>query len=209
MNLNGELVNVLGVVYDWDKYIARILAGTTARGFTKNALMEDIVVDVTGDIIMEAKDGGLAAAIAKAHEASKTDAERLRNVQGVVMQATKFRGSNAVRYRYRSKMPNMAEGVDVAARPETETLDDYEGLIIKELEKMAANAEPRLARRYLLSAKMVPAKLAGAGFGELKAAFGVKGKATMAAHIDDIQQAFVRVAARQGDETLLGAAEAA
>jgi len=168
--LNEELVAVLGAEFDWAQYIASIAAHRASK-FTKSAIMDDIVTDVTGDILIAAKDGTLAVAIAKAKEA-ETPAEVLHNVKGVVMQATKFRVSDAVRWTYRTKAVQFSQiehwsGSDVdrgrriasvQAKPRRRALDrgrriasvqandesdleQYKSLIVNELGLMAQAAD--------------------------------------------------------------------
>ena len=213
-SLNEELIAVLGAEFDWTQYIASIAAHRASR-FTKSAIMDDIVTDVTGDILIQAKDGALAVAIAKAHEAD-TPAEVLHNVKGVVMQATKFRVSDAVRWTYRQRATQFSqiekEGNRIAEIPAHEETDlgQYKTLLAKELELMAQAAEWKLARRLRLAATIVPDRVDGWTLQELQEKYGVKSSSTMQAILDDIGQALARVAGRLQDPTLLrGTAEVA
>jgi len=211
--LNDELVAVLGTEFNWTQYIASIAANRASR-FTKSAIMEDIVTDVVGDIIIEAKDGTLAEAVVKAKEASHTPAELLHNVKGVVMQATKFRVRDAVKWKYRQRAVQFSQieqdGQRVANIPEREeggNLDAYKPLLVNELELMAAQADrqrqTKLARRLRLAATIVPDRVDGWTLVDLKAKYGIKSKSTMNAILDDIGQALARVAGRLQDPTLL------
>lgn len=132
------------------QYIASIAAHRASK-FTKSGIMDDIVTDVTGDILIAAKDGTLAVALAKAKEA-ETPAEVLHNVKGVVMQATKFRVSDAVRWTYRTKavqFSQIKQGdrriASVQANDES-ALEQYKSLIVNELGLMAQAAEHRPQR---------------------------------------------------------------
>lgn len=218
-SLNEELTAVLGAEFNWAQYIASIAAHRASR-FTKSAIMEDIVTDVTGDILIQAKDGTLAVAIAKAKEGASTDAELLHNVKGVVMQATKFRVSDAVRWTYRQRATQFsqieADGNRIAEIPahEEADLEQYKSLLANELELMAQAAEwkkqTKLARRLRLAATIVPDRVDGWTLPELQEKYGVKSSSTMNAILDDIGQALARVAGRLQDPTLLrGTAEVA
>lgn len=220
-SINDELVEVLGADFNWAQYIASIAANRASR-FTKSAIMEDIVTDVTGDIIIEAKDGTLAVAIAKAKEGATTDAELLHNVKGVVMQATKFRVSDAVRWKYRQTVVQFSqiERVDtlagrnrekqrigsVPAREESSP-ESYKPLLVNELGLMAQAAEwkhqTKLVRRLRLAAAIVPDRVDGWTLEDLMEKYGVKSSSTMNAILDDIGIALARVAARLQDPTLL------
>jgi len=229
-SLNDELTAVLGADFNWTKYIANIAASRASR-FTKSAIMEDIVTDVTGDILIQAKDGALAVAIAKAKEGAKTDDELLNNVKGVVMQATKFRVSDAVRWTYRQRAIQFSQldpggtrkgdsgqtfdgnSLAVAAKDETD-LESYKSLLVNELGLMAQAAEwkrqTKLARRLRLAATIVPDRIDGFTLAELQEKYGVKSSATVQAILDDIGQALARIAGRLQDPTLLrGTAEVA
>lgn len=212
--MNDELVKVLGVEFHWTKYIAAI-AANRASAYTKNALMEDIVADVTADIIMSAKDGRLAVALSKAKEASADETELVKNLKKVVMKAAWYRVSDAVRYRYKQRSIQFSQigteesgPLDVAARFEGEEIgQEYGVLLAKELELMAQAAEwkkqTKLARRYRLAATVVPGKLEGLTMPELMERHEVKSSSTMQAIFDDIGQALARVAGRLQDATLL------
>lgn len=218
-SLNEELTAVLGAEFDWAQYIASIAARRASK-FTKSAIMEDIVTDVTGDILIQAKDGTLAVAIAKAKEGSNTPDELLHNVKGVVMQAAKFRVSDAVRWTYRQKAVQFSQ-IEVDGQREwhvdkaqESNLEEYKSLLVKELGLMAQAAEwkrqTKLARRLRLAATIVSDRVDGFTLDELQEKYGVKSSSTMQAILDDIGQALARVAGRLQDPTLLrGTAEVA
>jgi len=213
--LNEELSNVLGARHNWMGVIAGV-AGRRASEFsrTRNGLLEDVVADVTGDIIIQAKDGKLAAAVIRAKEASNTDDELVENLRHVVMKAAFYRVSDAMKWRYRSatQFSQISEESDFAetvqARPEIESdLSHYTELLVNELEVMATAADwkhkYKLAARYRRSKEMVPDRIEGMAFKGLMEKYSVGSKGSMQLHLDDIGQALARVAGRLGDPTLL------
>lgn len=214
-DLNQTLTAVLGVEYDWQHYIASITQHAASQ-FTKSAIFDDILTDVTADLYFAAKDGKLTVALVKAKDEAKDDAELLSNVKGVVMQATKFRASDA-RRKYQKRMGvvqfSQLEKVEetVAQREQTDA-SEYEALLVRELDLMAQSAEwtkkpwkswAKLAKRYRLAATIVPDRLQGWGFDDLMKRHNVKSSSTMAAIMDDIELALARVAGKLQDPTLL------
>lgn len=215
--LDRELAKVLGAEFNWGQYI-RSIAVHQAKQFGKSAILDDIVTDVVTDLFIAAKDGKLAVALVKAK--GDTEDATLNNVKGVVMQAAKFRVSDARRKwdRWLNRTTQFSQIVtrdgadngagDVAAHSDTTgEYEAYKPLLANELELMAVRAEGRketkLARRLRLAAQIVPGKLDGKTISELQAEFGVKSTATMQAIFDDIGQATARVAGRLQDPTLL------
>lgn len=225
--LNEELAKVLGARHNWMGVIAGV-AGRRASEFarTKNGLLEDVVTDVTGDIILQAKEGNLAGAVIRAKEASHTDAELVENLRHVVMKATFYRVSDAMKWRYRTStqfsqisaerfkdLTDFSETVE--ARPETDSdLSYYTDLLMNELEVMATAADwkhhrtgnpsyPKQAKRLRKSKEMVPDRVEGMAFKALMEKYGVGSKGGMQQHLDDIGQALARVAGRLGDPTLV------
>jgi hypothetical protein len=226
--LNEELAKVLGAKHNWMGVIAGV-AGRRASEFswTKNGLLEDVVADVTGDIILQAKEGKLAGAVIRAKEASHTDAELVENLRHVVMKAAFYRVSDAMKWRYRSGTQFSQINVSnsnsihgdfadtVEARPETDTdLTYYTDLLVEELEVMATAAEwkhnrtgnpsyPKQAKRLRKSKEMVPDRVEGMALKDLMEKYSVGSKGGMQQHLDDIGQALARVAGRLGDPTLV------
>lgn len=217
--LNAELEQVLGAKHNWMGVIAGV-AGRRASKFVQhgNGLLEDVVTDVSGDIIMQAKNGKLALAVIKAKEASHTDAELVENLRHVVMKATFFRVSDAMKWRHErgsTQFSQMGDGEDtisfaesIEGRSDTDAdLSQYSELLQEELELMATAAEwqkkSRLAARYRRSKAMVQDRIEGSSMGELMEKFDIGSKGTMQLHLDDIGQALARLAGRLGDETLL------
>jgi hypothetical protein len=220
--LNEELANVLGARHNWMGVIAGV-AGRRASEFarTKNGLLEDVVTDVTGDIILQAKEGKLAGAVIRAKEASHTEAELVENLRHVVMKAAFYRVSDAMKWRYRSgtQFSQISAETDfsetVEARPETDTdLTYYTDLLVEELEVMATAADwkhnrtgnpsyPKQAKRLRKSKEMVPDRVEGMALKDLMEKYSVGSKGGMQQHLDDIGQALARVAGRLGDPTLV------
>jgi len=220
--LNEELAKVLGAKHNWMGVIAGV-AGRRASEFarTKNGLLEDVVTDVTGDIILQAKEGKLAGAVIRAKEASHTDEELVENLRHVVMKAAFYRVSDAMKWRYRSgtQFSQISAENDfsetVEARPETETdLTYYTDLLVNELEVMATAADwkhnrtgnpsyPKQAKRLRKSKEMVPDRVEGMALKDLMEKYSVGSKGGMQQHLDDIGQALARVAGRLGDPTLV------
>lgn len=213
--LNAEFGRVLGASHDWMGVIAGVV-GRRASEFarTKNGLLEDVVTDVSGDIIIQATTGKLHAAVIRAKEASSTDAELVENLRHVIMRAAYFRASDAMKWRYRSRTQFSQIGEEngfgdtVEARPEPENdLSSYTDLLVKELEVMAAAAEwqnrHRLAKRYRRAKEMVPDRIDGMAMAGLMEKYDIGSKGTMQLHLDDIGQALARVAGRLGDPTLV------
>lgn len=221
-DLDRKLNEVLGASFNWMQYISSI-AVNQARNFSKSGLIDDIVTDVVSDIVVqaEAKEGGLALALIRAKEASADDESLLRNVKGVVMQAAKFRVSDARRKWQRFlKTPQFSQldsdgesGINavVDEHRDASEYESYKPLLVNELQLMAQAAEwkrqTKLARRLRLAAEVVPFRLDGETMGELMERFEVKSTATMQAILDDIGQALARVAARTGNPVLMAGTE--
>jgi hypothetical protein len=215
--LNAEFARVLGASHDWMSVIAGVV-GRRASEFarTKNGLLEDVVTDVSGDIIIQATQGRLHAAVIRAKEASSTNDELVNNLRHVIMRAAYFRASDAMKWKYRTRTQFSQIGEEngfgdtVEARPEPESdldLSNYTDLLVQELEVMAAAAEwqskHRLAARYRRAKEMVPDRIDGMAMGGLMEKYDIRSKGTMQLHLNDIGQALARVAGRLGDPTLV------
>jgi len=228
--LNEELAKVLGARHNWMGVIAGV-AGSRARTSTapgefarsKYGLLEEVVTDVTSDIILQAKEGAFAGAVIRAKEASKTDAELVENLRHVVMKAAFYRVSDAMRFRYGGGVTQFSQigeengfAETVQARPDTDAdadLSEYKDLLVKELEVMATAADWQwdhtgnpshlgLAKRLRKSKEMVSDRVDGMVMKDLKAKYGGS-KVLIQDHIDDIRKSLSRVAKRLGDETLI------
>jgi len=220
--LNEELAKVLGARHNWMGVIAGV-ASSRASEFarTKNGLLEEVVTDVTSDIILQAKEGAFAGAVIRAKEASKTDAELVENLRHVVMKAAFYRVSDAMRFRYGGGVTQFSQKENgfaetVQARPDTDAdadLSEYKDLLVKELEVMATAADWQwdhtgnpshlgLAKRLRKSKEMVSDRVDGMVMKDLKAKYGGS-KVLIQDHIDDIRKSLSRVAKRLGDETLI------
>jgi hypothetical protein len=221
--LNEELVKVLGARHNWMGVIAGVAVSRASEfARTKNGLLEDVIADVTGDIILAAKEGSFAGAVIRAKEASHTDAELVDNLRPVVIKAAFYRVSDAMRFRYRSGTQfSQIGGTDgfaetVEARPDTDSdsdLSEYTELLMNELEVMATTADWQyakvgnpshfeLAKRLRKSKEMVSDRVNGMVFKDLKAKYGGSNQ-RMQDHIDDIRKSLSRVAKRLGDTTLI------
>lgn len=219
-DLNRELANVLGVDFDWQRYITVVTFGSATK-FARNGVFDDIVTDVVSDLYLAAKDGKLAGALVKAKKKSNTPDELLHNVKGVVHQATKFRASDARRkwtkHFATSQFSQLEKEVtamvdSVPDRTQTDA-SEYVPLIVNELELMSQRVKgkrglapeqaTKIAKRLRLAAAIVPDKLEGWGFDALMERHGVKSSSTMTTIMDDIGQAVARVAGRLQDPTLL------
>lgn len=217
--LNKELSAVLGASHNWLGVIAGV-AGRRASEFarTRNGLFEDVVADVTGDIIVQARTGNLLLAVIRAKTKSETDEQLVDNLRHVVMKAAYFRTSDAMKGRYRSVTQFSQIDDELDFRGEIQAPDDfnedsdsdlsyYTDELEKELELMAVTAiyqhKNKLAKRYRRAKEMVPDRVGGMPMGKLMLKFDIHSKGTMQLHLDDIGKALARVAERLGDPTLI------
>jgi len=207
--MNDELVKVLGADFDWASFI-KTAAMKRASGYHQ-AILDDIVADVTADIILAVKDGKLAVAISKARDASKDETELLKNLKGVVWQAAKYRVGDAVKWKYRKRaiqFSNIEGEFSIQARSDNSNeVDEYKPLLVNELNFMASTAarhgKDKLAKRLRLAAQVVPDRIDGLVLGQLMERHGVVSSSRMQAILDDIGQALAHVAGRLNDPTLL------
>lgn len=225
--LNIELSKVLGVEHDWMDVISKTVQWQAMK-LSNSGLLDDVVTDVSGDIIIQAKTGKLSIAVIRAKEQATNDTELLRNLVGTVKSATRFRTRDAMKLRYDrtvkgsqfSQIEQNGEAGDFAeyveARPESSglELDEYTDLLVNELEVMATAAEwqsnNKLAKRLRLTKLVVVDRVQGMKLKDLMTKHGVRGKATMQAIINDINIAFGNVARELNDPVLLeGLAQAA
>jgi hypothetical protein len=222
--LNQEFANVLGTNHDWMK----IIAGTVSRrankfAQTQNALLEDVITDVSGDILIQAKSGGLAEAIIQAKNNSKDNDELVENLRHVVMKAAFYRASNVMRGEHEkyqkvirfSQMNN--EDADYSQTIQAPTLEndeenqnqyqDYVDLIVDELELMAQahqrKNKNRLAKRFRLAQEVARNRAKGMNINQLMTIHNVPSKSTMQAILDDIAHALANVAKQSNNNTLL------
>lgn len=230
--LNEELVKVLGARHNWMGLIFRVVAGRSSEfARTNNGLLEDVVTDVTGDIILQAKKGAFAGAVIRAKEASHTDAELVDKLQHVVVKAAFYRVSDAMKWRYGGGIQFSQIGEEngfdetvcqrhvdlqqLKANPDTDDdLSEYKDLLVNELEVMATAADWHFdhtgnpgfqgqAKRLRKSKEMVSDRVDGFAMKDLMEKYGVGSKAGMQDHLADIRQSLSRVANRLGDRTLI------
>lgn len=221
--LNHEFTNVLGTNHDWMGIIAGIV-GKRANKFAQaqNALLDDVITDVSGDILIQAKNGGLTNAIIQAKSSSKTNEELVNNLRHVVMKAAWYRASNVMRKDHekyhkviRFSQMNADQDADYAQTIVAPTIQneseseyqDYVQMLQNELELMAIAHEQqnhnRLAKRCRLAKKVVVDRANGLKINELMDIHNVPSKATMQAILDDIKLALERVAELSNNDTLL------
>lgn len=216
--LNKELSKVLGVDHDWMGVITKAV-NNRYRWLSKNAWIDDVVTDVSGDIIIEAQSGGLLNAVIRAKQSSKNDAELLKNITSTVQSATMYRARDAMKLRYdrnlkASQFSQMGDEVNfsdtIEATPDSSLdLDDYIKLLVDELELMATASEwmgkNRMATRLRLTKEIVVDRVYGMKLKELMTKYGISSKATMSSILDDINTAFGRVAQKANEPILLQA----
>ena len=165
--LNAELSNVLGAKHDWMGLITGV-ASRRANLLVRSGMIDDVVTDVSSDIIVDARDGTLSEYIVNVKTASKTEAEFVENLRHVMMKVVFYRVSDIMRKRSRASQPfsqiNNNEDGDFAQTivdQHTEADDDgnldFEQLIIDELELMAIGSEWR--GHYRRAAKLRRVKL--------------------------------------------------
>lgn len=222
--LNEELSKVLGVNHNWMGVITKSIV-TRYRWLSGNGLIDDVIADVSGDIIIQAKDGRLSLAVIRAKELSTNDADLLKNLISTVFSATMYRTRDAMKLTYdralkASQFSQMGDGEGdfaevVEARPESSglELDEYTDLLVEELELMAAvsewNNHNKMAKRLRLTKLIVVDRVQGMKLKELMEKYKISSKATMQAILDDINTAFGTVAKKVNDPVLLQALDAA
>lgn len=216
--LNAELSSVFGADYDWLQVITSVVNRRVNSG-----LVDDVLTDVTGDIILEGKDktGALATSIIRIKDGSKSEAELLQNLQRTVRAVAYYRTSMVVRHRYQhnaiqfSQFDTDSKGQfsdTIQSRFESEELESekYAKLLMDELELMATAEEWKnrpnsaaLAKRYRLAKEMVPDRIAGKTLKYLMPTYGITSKSQFHVVLNDIQTALSRVAKRIGNVRLM------
>lgn len=226
--LNEELSNVLGANHNWMNVIT-VAVGKRASKLFRNGLMDDVVADVSGDIIIHAKDGKLLEAVIRAKESSANEEELVQKLTATIVSAASYRTRDAMKGKYNrtmraSQFSQMGDGEGdfaetVEARPESSglELDEYTDLLVKELELMASieewNVQGKGRRNSLsrlrLSKEVVVDRVQGMKLRDLMSKYGVTSKDTMNSIFMDINTAFARVAKKLNDPVLLRALEKA
>lgn len=223
--MNDLLVATMGgAVQDYEGIIASMVV--SRMGLVRNsAKFEEVVADVTSDLVISSQTGGFATSIAKAKENSTTPEELVKNMKSVFMSGVWYRIQTAIRNKKKriTTFSDLEDSVPQDNRKnesvfEVLTIDkkrgnehheylSYGDMIVEELEVMATAAEwinkNRLARRYRLAKEMVPGRLAGKSMLELKDEFSVKSRATMQDIFHDMQRAMSSVAKKTQNDILL------
>ena len=195
--LDQELTKVFGAPKNWTSYI-RSAARRMARNYSKNAAFDDIVTTIITEFFLNANKGKLGEALEKAKSNSHNEQELVENVSGVVWQATKYRaGTERKKIEYHQDFCLPFDGVcedKLVIHHDDIPLEEYQELIVQELHQMAANVHERLAKRYLLAAKIVAERINSRDKAkELMEKYSISGKATWRKITLDIGQAIVAV----------------
>ena len=223
--MNDLLVATMGgAAQDYEGIIASMVV--SRMGLVRNsAKFEEVVADVTSDLVVSSQTGGFATSIAKAKENSSTPEELVKNMKSVFMSGVWYRIQTAIRNKKKriATFSDLEDSIPQDNRKnesvfEVLTIDkkrgneqheylSYGDMIVEELEVMAVAAEwinkNRLARRYRLAKEMVPGRLSGKSMLELKDEFSVKSRATMQDIFHDMQRAMSSVAKKTQNDILL------
>lgn len=215
-----------GAAQDYEGIIANMVSRHMGLN-RQSAKFDDVVTDITSDLVIAAQEGGLQLAIAKAKANSSDDETLAKNMKSVFMTGVWYRIQTAIRNKKRktitfSEIEAIAKSdsakesdkllfdvlaVDKKRGNEEHEYRSYGQMIMDELETMALASEwgnkTRLAKRYRLAKQMVPGKLAGKTMTELRDEFAVKSLATMQAIFDDMAKATAWVASKTQNEILL------
>jgi hypothetical protein len=210
IELNKELSKVLGADSNWLRLIER---AAIKRMKIQGGAFDDVVANVSGDIILKAKDGKLAEAVIRAKDSSENEEELVSNLSHVVKKAAYFRVSDIMKNNEKTPSSRDLEEAEYVVKKNRSTesenlqLEEYKELILNELEVMATSFEWRnnsvRAKRLRLAKKVVLDRLDGYALGDLMKRHNVSSKATMQAILDDIGQAVARIAIRLDDEVLI------
>ena len=222
--LNEELSKVLGANHNWMEVITRAVNSKASR-FSNNGIIDDVITDVSGDIILQAKDGKLSIAVIRAKQSSTTEDELLLKLKAMLSSAAMFRTRDAMKSTYNrplraSQFSQMGDdegdfAETVEATPESSgiELDDYINLLVNQLELMASIEEWKVGQRggrnsvarLRLSKEVVVDRVNGMKLKALMSKYGITTKATMNAILEDINTAFAAVAKKLNDPVLLRA----
>lgn len=210
IELNKELSKVLGADSNWLRLIE---SAASKRMRIQGGAFDDIVTNVSGDIIIKAKNGKFAEAIIRAKEASGNEEELVSNLSRVIKKATYFRVSDILRNNEKNPVNQDLEVAEYVVNKSRSTesdnlqFEEYKELILNELEVMATSFEWRnnsvRAKRLRLAKEVVLDRFNGYAMGDLMKKYNVASKATMQAILDDIRRAVSCIAIRLNDEVLI------
>lgn len=218
--LNEELSMNLGAKYNWMSVIDVVVHNRS--NLSRSGLGEDVVTDVSGDLMLDIRSGKLSRSINHAHNSSKTEDELIDGLRRIVMKAAFFRASDAMKKKYRrgamqfSQMKSDDDDddfdvADVESDIQASEDVDYGQLLIDEFELMAVKAEwnhsGRLAKRYRKIKEIIPDRFDGMTMKDLMKKHGINSKGTFQHMINDIITVFSRVAEKLGDKKLVEGVE--
>lgn len=160
--INDELVKAFGVDNNWSNHISSCIK-KRAQWSVRRGYFDDIFADVSSDLIIKSKEGGLADALSKSKENSSTDVELLKNVKNVVTCAVFYRISNVLKSTHEKRsavaFSQLSDDTFEWSIPECKSFDGLDSLV-EELRVMILE-KPESTDRYELAITMLFERLAG------------------------------------------------
>lgn len=198
MSINECLAESFGVKHDWERVIIKVAHNRASR-FQGNGIMDDIVADITSELVIKAKsEGGFKDSLQKARENSSTPEELVANTEKVVRTAAWYRVTHKMKRHLNgdvqfSQIGNSNADDDFSdSIPGASSELDYDMLrdaLIAELNKVSESPiDARLQRRYKMAAEIVPDRLSGMTFDQLIEKYHIKSRSTLQAILEDIQR---------------------
>ena len=195
---NSQLLSeVLGVEADWFNYVWTLAFHYGRRGETVS--IDELASDITSSLVLDLRnpESGFTKAVARAKESD----DPLKSLRGVLTQATKFRVKDYFKALARKEQRQRLFREDEAVM--VQVIDDYSSSMLKELERMAVEAEgnkkQRLADRIRFAKRVLPHRLEGASLDDLMKRFPeAGGRERMFNVLKDMGQAVHRLGEKLG-----------